>query len=55
MATFGFFGLIYLMGCFYSNSFNIKDWSEVSRGCIAFFGGALSIMFGGFLFSNLKK
>lgn len=38
------FTLFYLLACFYSASFNIKEWSEPVRGFIALFGGTTSLL-----------
>ncbi len=53
-AALGMFGLIYLMGCFYANSFNIAHWEEIERGFVAFLGGVLSIILGGLVFISLE-
>jgi hypothetical protein len=38
------FGLFYLLGAFYSASFNISDWTKDSRFGISLFGGMVSTM-----------
>lgn len=37
--------LFYLLGCFVSASFNLKDWDVVCRSMVGFFG-AIAIIIG---------
>ena len=48
LVAFTVFALFYLIGAFYNATFNIINWSEISRFIIAFVGGTFSILAGVF-------
>jgi len=43
------FTTFYLLGSFYSASFDISTWTQVIRGVVSFFGGVIAI-FGGIIY-----
>lgn len=45
IALFGIFFICYLLGSFYSASFNIKEWEEGCRFFVAIIGGIVSVAF----------
>ena len=46
IATAIFWALSYLIGSFANISFNLSEWSGVSRNLISFLGGTLGIVIG---------